>query len=137
MNSESVHTRRSAILAAAGDAMGRATQRRTRNARLVTATLLLLVGAIAVTLLTRPVAIPQPTTRLAIDFAIVGPRPHAEKLAMDFAVVNATTTPVLDTLTDEEAEELLAANGYCIKIFRVDERPMLVDCSTGNTAVIK
>jgi hypothetical protein len=52
-------------------------------------------------------------------------------------VVDATSTPLLDTLTDDEAEEALAESGYCVRILRVDNRPLLVDCTTGRTAIVR
>ena len=130
---DSVASRRSAILAAATGAMDRARAGRVRRARIATATVVLaLVAAVAAVL---PRATPQAAEQrtLAIDFATFGPIPGR----IDFATVEATDAPVLDTLTDAEAEQALVEAGYCVKIFRVQDRPLLVDCATGMRAVIR
>ena len=70
---------------------------------------------------------------LAIDFASVAARPTT----IDFAVVDSSPVPVLDTLTDLEAEQALAESGYCVRILRVENRPLLVDCGTGGVAILR
>lgn len=130
---DSVHSRRATILAAAGDELQRARGRRVRNARLVTAGAFVALAAIAWTMLPRTSSTGDEHRTLAIDFATVGASPTA----LDFAVVDATSAPLLDTLTDDEAEEALAESGYCVRILRVENRPLLVDCTTGRTAIVR
>ena len=148
MSSESVASRRSAILTAAAGEMARARTRRIRRARTATALALIALGATVAILRQRSVPTPADrpsiadrhaidfqvtgTTAVAIDYASVGSAPSI----LDFAIVHSTDAPVLDTLTDAEAEQALADAGYCVKIFRVQDNPMLVDCSTGARAVI-
>ena len=78
---------------------------------------------------------PQPAAprALAIDFQTVTTAPAS----IDFTVVRETTVPLLDTLTDREAEQALEDAGYCVRILRVEDRPMLVDCATGAPSVIR
>ena len=138
---DSVHSRRAAILAAAGGELQRARARRIRNARIAAAAAILALGAIVLSVLPRnastqadPRVLATPNaTNNAIDYATVGPRP----IAIDFAVVDSSAVPVLDTLTDAEAEEALAESGRCVKIFRVENRSLLVDCTTGLPAVLR
>ena len=130
---DSIGSRRTVILARAAGEMDRARSRRVRRARIATAAVILALGAAVAAVLPR--ATPQAAERrtLAIDFATVGPIPGR----IDFATVEATDAPVLDTLTDAEAEQALVEAGYCVKIFRVQDRPLLVDCATGMRAVIR
>ena len=138
---DSVHSRRAAILAAAGGELQRARARRVRNARLATAAAILTLGAIVISVFPRNatthaeprVVATNNTSTTAIDYAAVGRRP----IVIDFAVVDSSEVPALDTLTDAEAEQALAESGRCIKIFRVENRPMLVDCATGRLATIR
>jgi hypothetical protein len=148
MSSESVASRRSAILTAAAGEMARARTRRIRRTRAATALALIALGAAVAVVLQRavPTSTDHPntahrhaidfqvagTTAVVIDYATVGHAPST----LDFAVVHSTDAPVLDTLTDTEAEQALADAGYCVKIFRVRDNPMLVDCTTGARAVI-
>jgi hypothetical protein len=145
---DSVASRRSAILTAAAGEMVRARTRRIRRARTATALALIALGATVAIVLQRavPTSTDHPktahrhaidfqvtgTTAVAIDYATVGYAPSS----LDFAIVQSTDAPVLDTLTDAEAEQALAEAGYCVKIFRVQDNPMLVDCSTGARAVL-
>jgi hypothetical protein len=40
-------------------------------------------------------------------------------------------------ISDEEAERALAETGYCVKVVRTRDDVRLVDCSTGQQAVIR
>jgi len=130
---ESIESRRSAILALAAGEMDRARSRRVRRARIATAAAIVALGAAVATVLPRNAQQPAATRALAIDFQSVTTAPES----VDFAIVRETTVPLLDTLTDREAEQALAEAGYCVKIFRVRDQPMLVDCSTGAPAAIR
>lgn len=129
---ESVESRRRSILALAGDQMDRARTRRVRRARIATAAALVAVAAAVSALLPRTATQPTDQRTLAIDFRSVS----TITASVDFAVVRDTGVPLLDTLTDDEAEDALADAGYCVKIFRVRDQPMLVDCSTGSPAIL-
>ncbi|MFZ4749484.1 MAG: hypothetical protein ACOYMM_03135 [Phycisphaerales bacterium] len=130
---DSIESRRTAILARAAGEMDRARSRRVRRARIATAAVILALGAAVAAVLPRatPQAAEQRT--LAIDFQTV----TTTTRSLDFTIVRETTVPLLDTLTDAEAEQALVEAGYCVKIFRVQDRPMLVDCATGMRAVIR
>jgi len=130
---ESVESRRSAILALAGGEMDRARSRRVRRARIATAVAVVALGAAVAAVLPRAAPQPAAPRALAIDFKTVTTAPAS----IDFAVVRGTTVPLLDTLTDREAEQALEEAGYCVRIFRVEDRPMLVDCATGAQSVIR
>jgi hypothetical protein len=130
---DTVQSRRGAILAAAASEMHRAGRRRLRNTRVATAAIVAAIGVVAALLLPRGATTVHEQRTLAIDFATVAARPTT----IDFAIVDSSTVPVLDTLTDREAEEALAESGYCVKILRVEERPLLVDCTTGSVAVLR
>ncbi len=134
---DSVHSRRAAILAAAGGELHRARARRVRNARIASAAAILAFGAIVLSMLSRNGSTNADPRSLAsnhaIDYAAVGPGP----IVVDFAVVSSSVVPMLDTLSDAEAEQALAESGRCVKIFRVENRPMLVDCATGRLATIR
>jgi len=130
---ESIESRRSAILARAADEMDRARSRRVRRARIATAAAVIALGAAVAAVLPRNVQQPAATRSLAIDFQSVTTAPES----VDFAIVHETTVPLLDTLTDREAEQALTEAGYCVKILRVRNQPMLVDCTTGAPAAIR
>lgn len=132
MSRESTVTRREAILSAAGLAMNAARRRRTRTARIATGAAILAFASIAAVLSRQPAQPSERVRPIAIDFQSI----RATTESIDFAIVRETGVPVLDTLTDAEAEQALVESGYCVKIFRVQDRPMLVDCSTGARAVI-
>lgn len=138
---DSVQSRRAAILAAAAGELQRARARRIRNARVAAASAILALGTILLAVLPRSASTQADprfltavdTSRHAIDFASVSGRP----IAIDFAIADSSGVPVLDTLTDAEAEQALAEGGRCVKIFRVENRPLLVDCTTGLPAVLR
>lgn len=130
---DTVRSRRTAILTAASGEMHRARRRRVRNARIATATLVASIGVVAAMLLPRGATTLHEQRTLAIDFASVAARPTT----IDFAVVDSSPVPVLDTLTDLEAEQALAESGYCVRILRVENRPLLVDCGTGGVAILR
>ena len=148
MSPDSVASRRSAILTAAAGEMARSRRRRVRRARIATAIAVVALGTTAAIVLQRAATTPTiphglakehsidfevaGATAAVIDFAVVG----STASTIDFAIVDSTSAPVLDTLTDAEAEQALADAGYCVKIFRVQDNPMLVDCTTGARAVI-
>ena len=131
--SDSVQSRRAAILAAASDEMQRARGRRARNARLATAAAFVALAVITSTMLARTSSSDTEPRTLAIDFATVGPLPTT----LDFAVIDSSAVPLLDTLTDAEAEEALADSGYCVRIMRVGTQVRLVDCSTGALPTVR
>ena len=130
---ESIESRRSAILALAAGEMDRARSRRVRRARIAAAAAIVALGAAIATVLPRNAQQPAATRTLAIDFQSVTTAPES----VDFAIVRETTVPLLDTLTDREAEDALVESGYCVRILRVRNQPMLVDCSTGAPAAIR
>jgi len=130
---ESIESRRSAILALAGAEMDCARSRRVRRARIATAAAIVALGAAVAVMLPREAPQPAATSVLAIDFESVTTTPQS----VDFAIVRETTVPLLDTLTDDEAEAALEDAGYCVKILRVRDEPMLVDCTTGAHAAIR
>ncbi len=129
---ESIESRRSAILALAASEMDRARSRRVRRARIATAAAIVALGTSVAVVFPRVVPQPPPPRLLAIDFQSVSTTAES----VDFAIVQETTVPLLDTLTDHEAEEALAEAGYCVRILRVRDQPMLVDCTTGAHAMI-
>lgn len=149
---DSVASRRSSILAAATGEMARCRMRRVRRARIATVMAVVGLGATVAIVLQR--AAPESTehralareyaidfevagaTAAVIDFAVVGSTASTSGFALNFSIVESTDAPVLDTLTDAEAEQALADTGYCVRIFRVQDNPMLVDCTTGGRAVI-
>lgn len=130
---ESIESRRSAILALAAGEMDRARSRRVRRARIATAAAIVALGAAVATVLPRNAHQPAASSALAIDFQSVATAPES----VDFAIVRETTVPLLDTLTDREAEQALAEAGYCVRILHVRNQPMLVDCTTGAPAAIR
>ena len=130
---ESIDSRRTAILALAAGEMDRARSRRVRRARIATAAAVLALGAAVAAVLPRAAPLTAAPRALAIDFQTVATAPGS----IDFAVVRETAVPLLDTLTDREAEQALEEAGYCVRILRVEDRPMLVDCSTGAPSVIR
>jgi len=130
---ESIDSRRTAILALAAGEMDRARSRRVRRARVATAAVVLALGAAVAAVLPRTASGPAAPRTLAIDFQTVTTAPAS----IDFTVVRETTVPLLDTLTDREAEQALEDAGYCVRILRVEDRPMLVDCATGAPSVIR
>jgi len=130
---ESIESRRSAILALAGAEMDCARSRRVRRARIATAAAIVALGAAVAAVLPRATHQPAESRVLAIDFQSVATAPES----VDFAIVRETTVPLLDTLTDDEAEAALEDAGYCVKILRVRDEPMLVDCTTGAHAAIR
>lgn len=133
MKRDAIKERRDAILAAAGESMAGAHRRRARNARITGIAAMLAIAVLATILVARTTQRPAATERLAIDFRSV----DAATRSVDFAIVRETGVPLLDTLTDAEAEQALVESGYCVKIFRVRDQPMLVDCATGAQAVIR
>lgn len=145
ISSDSIQSRRSAILAAAEGKMRHARRLRVRHARLATVALLASLGWLVARVPQRDAAHnskPQAVAGShAIDFASVGAADPvsgvASDFAIDFAIVTRTSSSLLATLTDDEAEAALAEEGYCVKILRVADRPLLVDCSTGQQAVIR
>ncbi|MDI9402374.1 MAG: hypothetical protein QM516_00745 [Limnohabitans sp.] len=131
---DTVHTRRDAILAAASAELHHARDRRTQRARLATAFGIVALGMAFFTLVTTR---PETSPDRSIDFAVVRAQEPTSRCAIDFAIVRDTTRKTaLVTLTDAEAEAALEESGLCIKIFRIEHRTLLVDCSTGARAHI-
>jgi hypothetical protein len=133
MSRESTVTRRAAILSTAGAAMDNAHRRRTRNARIASAAAILAFAFTTAILFSRT---PRPADQLrplAIDFQSI----HATTASVDFAIVRETTVPLLDTLTDAEAEVALEEAGYCVRLLRMGTTTKLVDCSSGMPAIIR
>jgi len=136
---DTVHARRDAILTAANEEMRRARAQRVRSAQITSITAVLLLGAITAAILphtpTQKESPMEGTRVLAIDFQSV----DTQAPTIDFAIVQSidnqtTRTLTLEIVTDEEAEQSLLESGYCVKIFRVRNQPVLVDCSTGAPA---
>ncbi len=136
---DTVHARRDAILTAANEEMRRARAQRVRSARITSIAAVLLLGAITAATLPRTSSSNESrlegTRALAIDFQSVA----TQAPTIDFAIVRSmdhqtTRTLTLEIVTDEEAEQSLLESGYCVKIFRVRNQPVLVDCSTGAPA---
>ena len=138
---DSVQSRRSAILSAAEAEMHRAQRRRVRNARALTAALIASLAVLTTMMFQRDAASTDESAtsglNYAIDFASVGARDAAAGSAIDFAIVTTTPVPLLDTLTDAEAEAALADNGYCVRIMRVGNQVRLVDCTNGSFPMIR
>lgn len=130
---ESIESRRSAILALAAGEMDRARSRRVRRARIATAAAIVALGAVVAVVLPRVVPQPAATRALAIDFQSVATTPQS----VDFAIVRETGVPLLDTLTDREAEAALEEAGHCVRLLRMGAKTQLVDCSSGMPAVIR
>ncbi len=138
---DTVHARRATILDAASKELLHARVRRARRARVATASVMIALGAVVFSMLppsaARIATPPRTSPDRSIDFAVVRARAATSRRAIDFAIVRDTQlTTSLVTLTDDEAETALAESGYCIKIFRVRNQPVLVDCSTGALAHI-
>ncbi|MEY2714203.1 MAG: hypothetical protein RIT24_546 [Planctomycetota bacterium] len=130
---ESIESRRSAILALAAGEMDRARSRRVRRARIATAAAIVALGAVVAVMLPREVPQPAATRAFAIDFQSI--RTTTE--SVDFSIVRGSGVPLLDTLTDDEAEAALEEAGYCVRLLRMDAKTQLVDCSSGKPAVIR
>ena len=133
MSRESTITRREAILSTAGTAMDNAHRRRTRNARIASAAAVLALAFTTAILFSRTSLREDRLRPLAIDFRSI----HATTDSLDFAIVRETTVPLLDTLTDDEAEVALEEAGFCVRLLRMDAKTQLVDCSSGMPAVIR
>jgi DNA mismatch repair protein MutH len=126
---------RASILASAGDAMQHARARRARNARVATACAVIVVAAVGSLLFTRRDPPATETRKLARDFETV-----TDVLSkIDFQRIAATDSGRLDfrVMTDAEVEEALGETGSCVKVVRLSEGIRLVDCSTGQQAVIR
>jgi hypothetical protein len=126
---------RASILASAGDAMQHARARRARNARIATACAVIVVAAVGSLLFTRRDPPATETRELALDFETV-----TDVLSkIDFQRIAATDSGRLDfrVLTDAEVEEALGETGSCVKVVRLSDGIRLVDCSTGQQAVIR
>lgn len=162
-NGSFVRQRRDAILGAAADAMARARARRVRRARILSAACVAALLSGVVASISRTTATPRDEPTLAIDFAIerttrrsidfvavrarstddaagIGANGGTRTLAIDFATVAsmpAAPARRVDLLTDAEAEAALAESGLCVRILRVEGRPLLVDCRTGAPAAIR
>ncbi len=166
-NGSFVRQRRDAILGAAADAMARARARRVRRARILSAACVAALLSGVVASISRTTATPRDEPTLAIDFAIerttrrsidfvavrarstddaagdaagIGANGGTPTLAIDFAsVASMPAAPArrVDLLTDAEAEAALAESGLCVRILRVEGRPLLVDCRTGAPAAIR
>lgn len=141
-----VRARRDAILAAASEQMRRAHAQRVRSARITSIAAVLSLGAIAVTLIPQEPSRRERAHEYVIDFKSVGAQTptidfaidmastSASTRVIDFALADSSTTISLEILTDAEAEQSLLESGYCVKIFRVRNQPVLVECSTGAPA---
>ena len=73
--------------------------------------------------------------KLALDFETV-----TDVLSkIDFQRIAATDSGRLDfrVMTDAELEEAIGETGSCVKVVRLSEGIRLVDCSTGQQAVIR
>jgi len=135
MTRPSVQSMRASILASAGDAMQHARARRARNARVATACAVIVVAAVGSLLFTRRDPPATETRKLALDFETV-----TDVLSkIDFQRIAATDSGRLDfrVMTDAELEEALGETGSCVKVVRLSEGIRLVDCSTGQQAVIR
>jgi hypothetical protein len=130
---ESTESRRSAILALAAGRMDRARSRRIRVARIATTAAVVALGAAVAAVLPRAAHQPAAPRALAIDFRWVATVPES----VDFSIVRESGVPILDTLTDDEAEAALEEAGYCVRLLRMDAKTQLVDCSSGMPAVIR
>jgi hypothetical protein len=144
-----VRANRDAILAAATGAMHAARARRTRSARIAAACAVVAIAALGAFVVVRERSSVEMTKTLAIDFAAVKEAPRLidfESISgtdvgprLDFQSVASNLGPRLDWLviSDEEAERALAETGYCVKVVRTRDDVRLVDCSTGQQAVIR
>lgn len=133
MSRESTITRRDAILSAAGIAMADGRRRRARTARFTSAAAVLALAVATVSIFSQSSRTEDRLRPLAIDFQSIR---HTTE-SVDFSIVRDSGVPLIDTLTDDEAEAALEEAGYCVRLLRTGTMTRLVDCSSGVPAVIR